>query len=291
MHSMTGYGRGEACSEAHRFILELQSVNRKQSDIAISLPRPWAALEGRLREILQAKISRGRLNCSVSVQATAESGVDAALNEELAAHYAAAMKRLQQRLGLTGEVTLDAILRAPGVLQTPSSECSPEAAWPALEKALQQALSGLLQMRATEGAHLANDLQQRLTHLRSLLAHIRLRAPELPPQYRQHLLDRITSAGLQLPFDEERLVREVLLFADRSDITEELTRLDSHFQQFDSLLQSHAPVGRTLEFLTQEIVREYNTLGTKSADAPISQWVVESKVELEKIREQIQNIE
>ena len=291
MDSMTGYGRGEACLEGTRFIIELQSVNRKQSDIVLSLPRSLQALEPRFREYLQSKISRGRLNASLTLQTRAEANAESALNEELATQYASAMSRLQKKLGLAGEVTLEAVLRAPGVLQPPTWECPPETCWPAIETALHQAADALLKMRANEGAHLTADLQNRLLQLRSLHAQIRTRAPELPALYRTQLLARIQAAALQLPLEEERLLREVTLFADRCDISEELTRLESHFAQFDELLHSRQPVGRTLEFLTQEIVREYNTLGTKAADAHISKWVVESKVELEKIREQIQNIE
>lgn len=288
---MTGYGRGESSIEGTRFIVELQSVNRKQSDIAISLPRSLQCLESRIRELLQSKISRGRLNMSLVIEAPAESIGESAINEELAAAYTAAMHRLKTKLCLAGDVTLEAVLRAPGVLQAASQDTDPETVWPGIESATKNALSELLGMRTTEGVNLSKDLHKRLQQLRDLSSSIKTRAPELAPLYRRNLLERIEAAALHLPIDEDRLLREVLLFADRSDISEELTRLESHFSQFENLLNSPQPVGRTLEFLTQEIGREYNTLGTKSNDAPISKWVVESKVELEKIREQIQNIE
>ena len=291
IQSMTGYGRGEALREGTRFTVELQSVNRKQSDISIALPRTLQSLEGRVRELLQSAITRGRLNVSVSVETPPGQISASAINQSLASAYAAAMHDLKARLNLAGEVTLDAVLRAPGVLLSTTQELEPEASWPAVENALQKALHGLLQMRRNEGAHLASDLQSRLSELREHVHNIRQRSPELPVHYRKQLLERIQTAGLSVPVDEERIAREVVLFADRSDISEELTRLESHALQFEALLQSSGPIGRTLEFLTQEIARELNTLSTKSCDAQISQWVVQSKAELEKIREQIHNIE
>jgi len=291
MHSMTGYGRGETSLDGTRFIVELQSMNRKQSDIALSLPRSLHALETRVREKLQSKISRGRLNVSIHIETAVASVSDSAINQELAAAYATAMQQLKERLNLTGEVTLEAVLRAPGVLQSASQELDPETCWPPLEDCLEKALSGLLSMRKAEGQNLATDLKKRLLFLRERTAEIELHAPELANHYRTQLLDRIRAAGLELPVDEDRILREVILFADRSDISEELTRLKSHATQFEALLEGNQPVGRTLEFLTQEIARELNTLSTKSNDAQISQWVVQGKAELEKIREQILNIE
>ena len=291
MRSMTGYGRGEASCDGVRFIIELQSVNRKQSDIVVSLPRSLLSLESRVRESLQTKIARGRLNVSVNVEAPPSNLSDSAINQTLAAAYADAMRKLKTTLGLSGDVTLDAVLRAPGVLQTASQELNPEDSWTPMESALEKALTALIGMRETEGAHLASDLKARLDQLRRRTGEIRSRSPELVTHYRQQLLDRIRTNGLDLPVDEERILREVILFADRSDISEELTRLESHTVQFEALLNSDQPVGRTLEFLAQEIAREFNTLSTKSNDAQISQWVVASKAELEKIREQILNIE
>lgn len=291
MYSMTGYGRGEALLEGLRFIVEIQSINRKQSDIALSIPRSLQALEPRIREKLQSKISRGRLNASIQVEAPPAQLGESAINESLAAAYLSAINRLRDSLALSGEVTLDLILRAPGVLQTPTQNLDPEVCWPALDCALERALEGLISMRKTEGLNLASDLRSRLALLKSRTAEIRGRAPEIAKNYRSQLLDRIANSELPVSVDEERLVREVVLFADKSDISEELTRLDSHAEQFASLIERGEPIGRTLEFLTQEIARELNTLGTKSNDAQISHWVVQAKAELEKIREQLLNIE
>lgn len=291
MHSMTGYGRGEATTNAVRFTVELHSVNRKHIDVALSLPRALQPIEGRVREKAQARVARGRLNISITLVPAGDGAPLQVIDENLAALYADSMRRLQQKLGLGGSLQLDTVLRAPGVLLAPGQEVDAEAAWPVLERALDAALEALLAMRQTEGAALALDLKTRLQTLRDCVALVRGRAPEIPVLYRNQLLERLKAADIEVSLTDERLLRELALFADRCDISEELTRLQSHFTQMDKLLKSEGPVGRTLEFLTQEIAREFNTLGVKSNDASISHWVVAGKAELEKIREQVQNIE
>jgi len=291
MHSMTGYGRGEAATNAVRLIVELHSVNRKHIDIALSLPRALQPIEGRIREKAQSRVARGRLNISVTVIPTGDAASLQVIDEPLAGLYAEAMRRLQQKLGLEGAISLDAVLRAPGVLLSPGQDVDPEMIWPVLVEALDAALEALLAMRETEGAALARDFSERLNALRECVNCIHGRAPDITIQYRMLLLERLRTAEIEIPLSDERLLRELALFADRSDISEELTRLRSHFTQMENILLTAGPVGRTLEFLTQEIAREFNTLGVKSNDAQISHWVVAGKAELEKIREQIQNIE
>jgi len=291
MHSMTGYGRGDAATDAVRFAVELHSVNRKHIDIALSLPRALQPIEGRIREKAQACIARGRLNISVSLIPTGDTSALQVIDETLAELYTASMRRLQKKLGLEGAINIDTVLRAPGVLLSPDQDVDAERVWPVLEKALVSALHALVSMRKAEGLALATDLTGRLHTLRELVKEIQNRAPEITAQYRTLLHERLKAAEIEVTLSDERLLRELALFADRSDISEELTRLCSHFLQMEKLLRNDGPVGRTLEFLTQEIAREFNTLGVKSNDAPISHWVVAGKAELEKIREQIQNIE
>jgi len=291
MQSMTGFGRGEAAHGAVRFTVELHSVNRKHIDIALGLPRSLQPVEGRLREKIQARVARGRVNVSVTITPAGDAAAVQVIDENLARLYAASMRRLQAELQLERGLTLDALLRAPGVLLTPGQDIDPEASWPVLEQALDNALAALTAMRYTEGSVLAQDLAQRLAKLGHCVAQIQERAPQIAVHYRTQLLERLKTAELELNLDDDRLLREIALFADRSDISEELTRLQSHFAQMDKLLKSTAPVGRALEFLTQEIAREFNTLSVKSNDAPVSHWVVEAKAELEKIREQILNVE
>jgi uncharacterized protein (TIGR00255 family) len=288
---MTGYGRGEVDHAGTKISVELNSVNRKQSDIVINLPRDFAAFEPRIRQVINEKISRGRMNVMIGLQEGANGAGALALDTELARSYHAAMLTLQKELDAPGEITIGTILQAPGVMRSPEHSIKPEEAWPAVQQALGTALGELIKMREREGKHLAKDLIHRLKTLRQATKEIRALYPDVVKKYRATLRERLKKAGLDLPLDDERLLKEVTIFADRSDISEELTRLESHLAQFAHHLRKNEPVGRTLEFITQEIFRELNTLGAKSNDAEISQRVVACKSELEKIREQILNLE
>jgi uncharacterized protein (TIGR00255 family) len=288
---MTGYGRGETDHNGTKFSVELNSVNRKQSDIVINLPRDLTALEPQIRQTINENISRGRTNVVVSYQNGSSGPRKLALDTELARSYHDAMRALQKDLDAPGEITIGSILQAPGVMRAPEETIDSNVAWPAIERALRAALNELIKMREREGKHLAKDLIRRLKAMRKQIKEIRGLHPDVVKKYRAVLLERIHKAGLPIPSDDDRLVKEISFFADRADVSEELTRVESHLAQFAHHLRRHEPVGRTLEFITQEIFRELNTLGAKANDAAISQRVVLCKAELEKIREQIQNLE
>ena len=291
MRSMTGYGRGETDHGGAKFSVELNSVNRKQSDIVVNLPRDLIELEPRIRQAINENISRGRTNVVVTFHDSQNGARKLALDTALARSYHEAMRALQQELDAPGEITIGAILQAPGVMRFPEHTVSAQEVWPAIERALHTALADLIKMREREGRHLAKDLIHRLKAMRKQLKEIRALHPEVVKRYRAALLERIQKAGLPIAPDDERLMKEISFFADRADISEELTRLESHLAQFAHHLRKNEPVGRTLEFIIQEIFRELNTLGAKANDAAISQRVVASKAELEKIREQVQNLE
>ena len=288
---MTGYGRGETDYSGTKFSVELNSVNRKQSDVVINLPRDLAALEPQIRQTINENISRGRTNVVVSYQNGSSGPRKLALDVDLARSYHDAMRALQKELNAPGEITIGAILQAPGVMRAPEEAIDSSAAWPGIERALRAALNELIKMREREGKHLAKDLIRRLKAMRKEIKEIRGLHPDVVKKYRVALLERIQKAGLPISAEDERLIKEVTFFADRADVSEELTRVESHLAQFAHHLRRHEPVGRTLEFITQEIFRELNTLGAKANDAGISQRVVVCKAELEKIREQIQNLE
>jgi len=288
---MTGYGRGEIDHNGTKFSVELNSVNRKQSDIVVNLPRDLAELEPRIRQTINESISRGRTNVVVTYHNGIARPRKLALDIGLARSYHEAMCALQKELNAPGEITIGAILQAPGVMRVPEEAINADEAWPAVERALRAALAELIKMREREGRHLAKDLIHRLKAMRKRLKEIRALHPDVVKKYRTALLDRIQKAGLPIASDDERLVKEISFFADRADVSEELTRVESHLAQFAHHLRKNEPVGRTLEFITQEIFRELNTLGAKANDAAISQRVVACKAELEKIREQIQNLE
>jgi uncharacterized protein (TIGR00255 family) len=293
MKSMTGYGRGDCSQDGFKITVELSSVNRKQSEITVNLPREMELLEAPIREAINQQISRGRLTARVSLHA-GEGNISARmhLNVSLAKAYAKELAKLSKQLNLPGPVTLDHLVRAPGVFQTDEDIAGNEDFWPAVEKALQKALRMMVSMREREGAHLKKDLIQRIANMRKAASTVEKHVPEVAKRYREQLVTRIKNAGIEAPgVEEDRLLKEVVYFADRSDISEELTRLQSHFQQFDDTLKSKEPVGRVLDFLAQEMNREVNTIGSKANDSLISREVVTLKAELEKFREQAQNVE
>ena len=291
MRSMTGYGRGESDRGGAKISVEVNSVNRKQSDIVINLPRELSALEPRVRQAVSDRLARGRTNVVVACDTSANAVRKLALDGALARSYHEGMRSLQKELGVSGEITLGMILQAPGVLRFSDDGLEPDEIWPGVEEALIRALGELIKMREREGKHLAKDLIHRLKVVRQSLKEVRKMHPAIAEKYRAALLERIKKAGLDLDPNDERLLKEVAFFADRSDVSEELTRLESHLAQFAHHLRKNEPVGRTLEFITQEISRELNTLGAKAGDAEISRHVVACKSEVEKIREQIQNLE
>ncbi len=290
---MTGYGRGDCSQDGFKITVELSSVNRKQSEISINLPREMEMLEAQIRDTINRHIARGRLTVRVSLHAGAGNlSARMHLNAPLAKAYARELGKLAKELKLSGGVTLDQIVRAPGVFQTDEEIAETEDFWPAVEKALNKALATLVKMRVREGEHLAKDLAERIGIMRRAVKTVQQNAAQVADHYREQLIARIKSAGLDTPVaDDDRLIKEVVYFADRSDITEELTRLQSHFQQFDDSLKSKEPVGRTLDFLAQEMNREINTVGSKANDSLISREVVTLKTELEKFREQAMNVE
>ena len=275
-----------------KFTVELNSVNRKQNDILINLPRELVELEPRIRDEINTRVSRGRLNVVVAYHVGAsKTAQHIAVDRAVAREYVRVAQELGREMKLAEGLTVDTLLKQPGVLQVTERVIDAEEVWPSVEIALEKALDALVKMREKEGKFLREDLSRRLKHCREKIARVRAHAPEVVKRFQQQLQERIKSAGVEIPVDDERLIKEVVFFADRSDISEEVTRLESHLQQFEGCLDAKEPVGRTLDFLVQEMAREVNTIASKANDAKISQVVVECKAELEKIREQIQNIE
>jgi len=290
MRSMTGYGRGTASLDGRQIAVELSSVNRKQAEISLALPRALLELEPRVRDEINAHLSRGRLTMVVGLHAKG-GGKSGAINVEAAKAYRDQLEAARKALKLEGEITLELVLRGPVVLDSESVEIDTETAWPALKKALDGALEQFVQMRKREGKALAADLQKRALALQKNVKTIAVLAPKVMEHHRDALLERAAKAGLEIEASDERLLKEIVFFADRSDITEELTRLRSHLDQFLGQLHKDEPVGRTLDFLLQELFRETNTIGNKANFLAISQIIVGMKTELEKLREQVQNIE
>ena len=288
---MTGYGRGEHSIEGTKATVELKAVNRKQAEVVLRMPRELEALETRLREEVNKTVARGRVEVQVSLERPGTAPA-AKINRALAAAYAEELRGLAQQLGLAGEVTLEVLVRCPGVIESNSETTPAEAFWPLIEPALRSALKAFNGMRDREGTAMAADLALRIANLNAAVARVRVHSPEVLKRFREQLLQRIKVAGLEnVSAEDERVIKEVVFFSDRSDISEELARLESHFTQLEDCRKSAEPVGRKLDFLAQEMNREINTIGSKANDALISADVVLLKTELERFREQAQNVE
>jgi uncharacterized protein (TIGR00255 family) len=292
VRSMTGHGRGTASLDGIKVEIELSAVNRKQLDISIALPRMLAGLGPRMDEVIGKNLSRGRVTGEVAVQfAAALRQRGARVDVDLAEAYLKGLRKAAKRLKLRDDFTGSALLTLPDVVRYEQPARETEKVWPAVEMALNQALEHLMKMREREGGALGRDLEKRLVRIESCMERVRAEAPRVASKYRERLMARLGAAEIPVDGADERLLREVALFADRSDITEEITRLESHIQQARTLMKSREPVGRSLDFLVQEMFREANTIGSKANDAGIARDVVAIKTELDRIREQVQNIE
>lgn len=287
MKSMTGHGRGEASAKGLRAVVECFSINRKQAEVTLASGREHLWLEPHVREEVLKRVSRGKVQVTVNIERT-ESLPGSLIDHRRAAEFLREAQQLQRKLGLSGDISLETVLNAPGVLK--EGETAKDF-WPVVKKALSLALESLLEMRRTEGAHLKKDLIKAINRLEVLAKKVRTLAPRVPKRQKENLLRRLEAARLPMNLMEPRLATEIAVFAERCDISEELSRLESHFGQFRESFAVEGPVGRTLEFLTQEMGREWNTTGSKANDASISRLVVEAKAELDKLREQLANIE
>lgn len=290
--SMTGYGRGEASAGGMRVELEISSVNRKQLDVRLNLPRQLMSLESRMHDAVHKACARGHVSGVLRVTTVAgEQAAAAHVDEKLARQYLRRLRRTARQLGVDDHLTAADLARMPGVLSCEARQDEPARMWSTVRKALNQALEALVAMRAREGIALEKDVAKRLNGLARHTAAIAKRAPLLVKRYRKALLERLQDAGVELETDAPSLIKDVALFAERADITEELVRLDSHFAQFNKLLAESKPVGRTMDFLCREMFREINTIGSKASDTVVARHVVQFKAGLEAVREQIQNVE
>lgn len=290
MKSMTGYGRGVASLGSHTVTVQVSSVNRKTLDLAIKLPEEWESLEASVSEQVRKVAARGRV--SVVIELTGENGAGELVWDEIEiGEVLDRLSDLADARGVSFQPTAE-LLWSIANSRRKTAELPPaEEAAPVVKTALADALRGFGAMRAKEGEALLIDFITRLNTLRTHLDAIIARAPQVPTGYREQLLARLRQGGLELNVNDERVLKEIALFADRCDVTEELTRLRSHLEQFTALIKSHGEVGRKSEFILQEIGREVNTIGSKANDLAISRAVIELKNELERVREQMANVE
>ncbi len=290
---MTGFGRATHSTDQWLAIVEASSINRKQMEIVINLPRALQCLETQIRQIILPQISRGRIQLNIRLEKPeGQHAASIRINAALAQAFENSFKDLSSTIGREVLPKSADFLKHPGIFESDDfSEIDPESAWLAIQPALEGAIAGMNDMRQAEGIHLKQDFIARLNTLQSHTETISSLAPFRPQRQRELLEKRLSEIGLAFDSKDERLSKEIALFADRCDITEELTRLHSHYTKFSDYLNSNEPTGRQLDFLCQELFREFNTIGSKANDAQIAQTVVEAKTEIEKIREQVQNIE
>jgi uncharacterized protein (TIGR00255 family) len=292
IRSMTGYGRAEVVGERIVVSVEARSLNHRHLDVALKLPRSFAAFELEARRLIQGQIQRGRLDVSVSVKPLAEGGSALNVDAALARRYVEQMRALGDALGLRGAPTVDWLLERPGVVTLGEPEAiAPEAGWAVLAEALARGMEELVVRREAEGEALAKDLTALYDALAAEVERMTQRVPAALAQRAARVRERIKALLSEHPVDEGRLAMEAAVWAEKTDISEELARLKAHLGQFAGLLKDGGAVGRTLDFLVQEMNREVNTVASKANDLELSQLALASKGLLEKIREQVQNVE
>ena len=291
LRSMTGYGRGENTCNDMKAVVEIRSVNHRYLDISLRMGRSMYALEQHIRKEVSSALLRGKIEVSIQLEHGTENNPGVFLNTEQVSRIAGLLRSLQQTAGCTDELDTASLLMFKDILfEYPEPENNPDASRDAIDPALQTALQALQAMQEHEGRQTAADIINRIDTVKGYVNRIQTAAPELLLQRRETLREKIQTLCDGVILDEGRLTQEIALLADKSDITEELVRLESHIHQFGGWLDTREPVGRKLDFLMQEMNREINTIGSKISDSTIALLVVEVKNELEKIREQIQNI-
>ena len=291
LKSMTGFGRGEGETTLGKVFVESRSVNHRYCDINIKLPRRLAPFENRIKEMVRSEVSRGRIDVSLKLDAAGEGKVQLNADLHLADQYYKVLQTLKEKLRLQGDITLELLAGGKDIITAKEELEDVEPYWQEIATILKQSLREMDEMKRLEGESLAKDLQQRLEQIGQQLKGIKDQAPIRLNAYWNRLRERLQSFLEGTELDSTRFQQEVAFLAERIDITEEIVRAESHLNQLATLLLGRDPVGRKMDFLLQEIHREVNTISAKANDAEISQGVVEIKSELEKIREQVQNIE
>jgi uncharacterized protein (TIGR00255 family) len=287
---MTGYGRATSAIENFSLTVQVSSVNRKTLDLTIALPEEWESMEPAIGELVRKFASRGKVHVDIEVTGD-KSATEVSWDESAAS---AALEKLQmfaQRQGIDFRPSTDLLWQIANSQRRANEFPTADAAQPVVTDTVDTALRSFAAMRAREGESLLVDFIRRSETLHRHVEAIAQRAPQVPANYREQLMKRLRDAGLELDLNDERVLREIALFADRCDVSEEITRLRSHFEQFTALLKTDAEIGRKAEFILQEIGREVNTIGSKANDVTIARAVIELKNELERVREQMANVE
>lgn len=290
-NSMTGYGRAQQLIDGRDISVELKSVNHRFFEFSPRVPRAYNYLEEKLKSLVYSKVSRGKIDLSLTVVAVEGTNTKIEINHELAESYLIALRGLGDSLKLRDDITLSGLARFSDIFVVRKSEDDEDAMWLAVSQVAQDALKKFLAMRTMEGEKLVEDMLSRLSVIEGHVARVEQLAPKTVEDYRHRLTAKITEVLEQKQLDESRILTEAAIFAEKIAVAEETVRLKSHIMQFRAILSGKEPAGRKLDFLVQELNRETNTIGSKAQDIEIARVVVEIKSEIEKIREQIQNIE
>jgi uncharacterized protein (TIGR00255 family) len=291
IRSMTGYGRKEAVEGGKKILAEIKSVNHRYSDYSIKVPRYFGFLEDKVREYISGFITRGKVDVWIAIESYGESDKEVILDTELAQSYIDALRTLRDMFELKDDITASSVARYTELFQTQRKEEDQEELWNGVKTVLEDAVSEFVAMREREGQRIGKDLRARIEYMKTIAHQIDLRSPETVKEYEQRLYEKIKEILAEQSVDDARILTEVAIFADKVAVNEETVRLASHFDEFHHIMDSDGPCGRKLDFLIQEINREINTIGSKANDIEIAKMVVQLKAELEKLREQVQNIE
>jgi len=291
LKSMTGFGRGEGETTLGKVVAEIRSINHRYCEINLKLPKRFTPLEARIKEMVRAEVARGRIDVAIKLNATGEGKIQLAVDLPLAEQYYKTLQVLKATFQLQGEITLEHLSSAKDLIYVREEVGDVEPYWEEIVPVLKQSIKDMDQMKRTEGVALERDLRQRMDRISRFLEETRVRFPLTLKGFQERFKEKLRTLLEGTELDPARFQQEVAFWAERADITEEMVRAESHIAQFQALLESGEPVGRKMDFLLQEIHREANTISSKVNDAEISQKVVEIKSEIEKIREQVQNIE
>lgn len=291
IRSMTGYGRSRQLLDGREILVEIKSVNHRYFEFAARVPRAYGYLEEKLKSFLQGKVSRGKVEVSVSVYNIEGKDAQIEVNRSIARGYIDALRSANEMLGLDDDLQLSNLLRLPDIFNVIKTVEDEEVIWNDVKVAAEEALDNFVSMRCAEGLKMREDIESRLGCIESLVEEVEKRSPMVTDAYRQRLYGRLCEILADKKIDEQRILTEAAVFSEKTAVDEETVRLKSHIQQFRGLLNAEEAVGRKLDFLIQEFNRESNTIGSKAQDVEITKIVVELKSEIEKIREQIQNIE
>lgn len=292
---MTGYGRGQLEIDGDSVIVELKSVNHKYRKLYLHISDELSALEPKINGLLKEGIGRGRVNYSLKIKSKEEQGVKVKVNKGIAKEYIDSLQNLQNEFNLAGELEVGLLLQFSDILEVEEVDKDIEEIWPKVKRVTQEALNKLTEMKSREGEELFTDFIHRLEMIKELVNKIEDRIPKMVTEHKAKLQDRINELlnNIDVGIEEERLTTEVAIIADKSNVTEEIVRIKSHLEQFRETLDLdiEKPVGRKLDFIAQEMHREINTIGSKISDSEVSSYIIDLKSEVDKIREQVQNIE